>query len=192
MTSVRYRDLLRAPVVSSDAYLIGEVDGIRYNANDWISEFLLVAIRRGLSHDLTAGKSPLSASRALVPMDNIQAGRQAFLLYDSLAELEEESLPENTNIPNLSNLLGKKVVTKGNQALGTLYDLEIEMGSNWEVLEMVVRLEKTMSEPLGIKKPLLSRLPDIVLDVDTIANITEIVQLDLDLSDIRESMRIVE
>ncbi len=191
MTSVRYRDILRAPVVSSDAYLIGEVDGIRYNANDWISEFLLVATRRGLSHDLT-GKSPLSTSRALVPMDNIQAGRQAFLLYDSLAELEEGALPENTNIPNLSNLLGKKIVTKGNQALGTLYDLEIEMGSNWEVLEMVVRLEKTMSEPLGIKKPLLSRLPDIVLDVDTIANITEIVQLDLDLSDIRESMRIVE
>lgn len=190
MVNVRYRDIVGSLVISSDAYILGEVEGIRYDSSTWHADYLLVSVRKGLEPYIGAGKSVLSASKVLVPMDLIKAANQAIILNYTIVELKEFVKPENVNIPNLANLIGKKVVSEDNQALGSLYDLNLEVLQHWPVISMVVRLDKNVSEPLGIKKPLFSRLPDITLDIGMVRNISELVQLNRSLSVIREEMTV--
>ena len=190
MVNVRYRDVVGSLVISSDAYILGEVEGIRYDASTWHADYLLVAVQKGLESYIGAGKSVLSASKVLVPMDLIKAANQAIILSYTLMELKEFAKPENVNIPNLANLLGKKVVTEDNQPLGSFYDMNLEVLQHWPVISIVVRLDKTAAEPLGIKKPLLSRLPDITLDIGMVRNVTEMVHLNRSLAIIREEMTV--
>jgi sporulation protein YlmC with PRC-barrel domain len=104
--------------------------------------------------------------------------------------LKEFLKPDNVNIPNISHLLGKKVVSSDNQPIGSLYDLNLEVLQHWPVVSFVVRLDKSISDVLGVKKPLFSRLPVITLDIGMVRNITELIHLDRDVSAIREEMTV--
>ncbi|MGE4274447.1 MAG: PRC-barrel domain-containing protein [Candidatus Methanomethylophilaceae archaeon] len=190
MVIVRYRDIIGSQVVTSDAFVLGEVEGIRYDPSQWHADYLLVSVSKGLEPYIGAGKSVLSASKVLVPMDLIKAGNQAIILAYGLIELKEFLKPDNVNIPNISHLLGKKVVSSDNQPIGSLYDLNLEVLQHWPVVSFVVRLDKSISDVLGVKKPLFSRLPVITLDIGMVRNITELIHLDRDVSAIREEMTV--
>lgn len=192
MPIVRFQKIWKFLVITSDAFVIGEVDGIRYDPQKWQAGFLLVNIKKSFESHLCTGRSTFSSSKIMVPMNLIQTINDVIILAYALKDLKELVKPDNLNIPNLGHLMGKKVVTSDNQILGVVSDINLDVQDIWPILSVSVRPDKNIIEVLGLKKPFFSKMPAIILEITTVVSIMEMLNLNVDIAGVKEKMTLGE
>jgi sporulation protein YlmC with PRC-barrel domain len=80
----------------------------------------------------------------------------------------------------------KNVITKDGKMIGTLIGAEIDP-ETWIVPFVKIDIEKDMIEPLGLEKSLI-RGTKTRLSTELIATVADIVQLNVNLADLREAL----
>lgn len=190
MSTVRYESTIGSLVITSDAYVLGEVEGIRYDPLKWQGDYLLVAVKKGLEAHMGTGKSVFSSSKILIPMNLIQTINDVIILAHSLLDLKEFVKPDNINIPNLGQIIGKKVVTSENQNLGTVSDINMDVLDIWPVISISIRPDKEMIKILGLKKPMFSKTPAISLEICAVSSVLDMLNLNLDMTGVKENMTV--
>lgn len=188
MSIVRYQGILGSLVITSDAYILGEVEGIRYDPLEWQGNYLIIAVKKNLETAIGTGKSAFSSSKLLVPMNLVQMIKDVMILDYTLMDLKELVKPDNVNIPTLNHLMGKKVATSENLNLGIVSDINMEVLDVWPIVSFSIRPDKAIIEVLGLKKPLFSKMPTITLEIAAVCSVTEMLNLNLDINEVKENM----
>lgn len=167
-------------VISSDAYILGNVLDVRYDPVSWDIMGLKVKSNKDISRIISAGSSK---SMIMVgPGD--YAVNDVILFRDTLEDSKDRISADNDNISSISFLSGKKIVTSDGLFVGTVSEVLLEM-EHWTVQSVKVRLDKGAFEPLGVKKGLFSKTASGIL-VTHISAVTDNVSLYLTTNDLAE------
>ena len=172
-------------MISSDAYEVGEVIDIRYDPFEWNVAGLRVRSKRS-SNKLAAGFG--KANVLILPEKFVM--NDVMLLSQTIEKLKDSVVPDNDNIASLSPLINAKVVTKDNMLVGNVVTVLIDT-DNWKVVSMIVRLDKSATEAMGLKKGFFSKI-NAEMPTDMILSSAEMIHLDEHMDGVKERMTIME
>lgn len=180
MTIFALDELKGKEVISSDAYLLGNVQDVRYDPVSWDILGLKVKSNKEISRIIGAG-----SSRSMVMVGPGDYGiNDVILLRDTLEGSKDRISADNDNISSISFLSGKKVVTSDGLFVGTVSEVLLEM-EHWAVQSVKVKMDKGAFEPLGIKKGIFSKTASGIL-VTHISAVTDNISLYLSTNDLAD------
>jgi sporulation protein YlmC with PRC-barrel domain len=99
-------------------------------------------------------------------------------------------IPDNNNISSLSTMVSAKVVTRDNALVGTVTTVLIDPDS-WNVVSIVVRLDKTAIEAMKMKKGLFEKI-NVEIMTDIILTAADMIHLDEHMEGVKEKMTVLE
>ncbi|MCL2786193.1 MAG: PRC-barrel domain-containing protein [Methanomassiliicoccaceae archaeon] len=172
-------------MISSDAFEVGDVVDIRYDPFVWDVVGLRVRTKRS-SNKLYAGHG--KSSVLILPEKFIL--NDVVLLAQPIEIVKDAIIPDSDNIASLSSLISSKVVTRDNALVGTITTVMIDT-EHWKVLSIIVRLDKSAVEAMGMKKGLFSKI-SAEIGTDLILSSAEMVHLNEHMDGVRNNMTIVE
>ncbi len=173
MYIIQSEDLNNMQVITADARILGTIADVRYDHKNWNVSHFRVNLAKGLEREMATGKFRGHFAKLLIPIDSVDRASEVVLLTCNTGCVKDVVIPDSDNIPLLSSLIGKKVVTSENVNVGKVETLTIDLDENWLVTGMKVRVDKTMVDSLGLKKSLFGRPPAInvkTLDVNVVGD----------------------
>ncbi len=182
MTVITLEELKKMTLISQDAYSVGDVQDVRYDASTWDVEGLKVRCTKDVSNLIGAGSSksmilvkpPAFEMHDVILMPDTVEGARSYIRADSDA------------LPSVGNLIGKKVYSHDQQIVGTVDSVNVDLGS-WQVHSFVIKLDKTAHELLGVKKGFgfLSKSVSGIT-VGHVATVSEMISLNLTMDQVKE------
>ncbi len=173
MYIIQSEDLKNMQVITADARILGTIADVKYDHKSWNVSHFRVNLAKGLEREMATGKSRGHFAKLLIPIDSVDRASEVVLLACNMGCIKDVVIPDSDNIPLLSSIVGKKVVTSENVNIGNVETLTIDLDEHWLVTGMKVRVEKTMVETLGLKKSLFGKSPAInikTLDVSVVGD----------------------
>lgn len=149
-------------VITADARILGTISDLRYDPKSWNVSHFRVNLPKGMDKELAIGKGR-GNSKLLLPIDSVDRASEVVLLACNMECVKDVVVPDSDNIPLLSSLIGKKVVTSENVNIGTVETMSIDLEDRWLITAMKVRVDKETVESLGLKKSLLGKTPLITV-----------------------------
>ncbi len=163
MYIIQSEDLKDKQVINADARILGTIADVKYDHKNWNVSHFRVNLNKGLEKELATGKSRGHFAKLLIPIDSVDRASEVVLLACNMGCIKDVVIPDSDNIPLLSSLVGKKVVTSENVNIGEVVSLSIDLDEHWLVTGMKVRVDKEIVETLGLKKGLFGKTPLITV-----------------------------
>ena len=185
MAVIDVSSLNKMDVISQDAYIIGEIVDVKYDAISWNIEGFKVKCSKEVSSRLDAG-----SSKSMVIMKPTSFELNDVLLISDVVEgARSYTQADSENISSLSYLINKKVVSADQQPIGTVDSILIDL-DNWFVHSFKLKLDKTAYESLGIKKGLLFGKVVSGLLSSHIQTVTENIFLNQTMTQMKETLTV--
>ena len=184
---VDYASLVnRINVISQDAYLVGIIEGVRYDPQDYSIEGLVVKCEKDVSNLIGAGTAK---SRILIRPDSFEF-RDVLLLGTTVDEERPNIKPDNEAKSSVDNLINKQVYTKDDKVLGTVKSVQLDLGG-WYIHSFTIKLDKEAHAPLGLKKLLFAKEISGIM-VDHVSTVSDSMVLTLTMDEVKGVMQTSE
>ncbi len=183
-----YEDLVGMLVITADARNLGTISDLKYDHKEWTVTQFRVSLNKGLEKELAIGKG----RSALIPVGSTAKASDVVLLGCDLSCVKDIVVPDSDNIATLSTFIGKTVVTSENLSVGSAESLSVDLEEDWRITNLKVRVEKTMVEPLGLKKGLLGKTPLIAVKTDDVNLVGDMAFLSKNLEELKKEVSVYE
>ena len=171
-------DIIGLEVVSSDAKLIGELDGIGIDINTWTAPVVRFCLKKGMDGPLGVKKPLFGAACLLIESSYIERVSDVITLTRTMGEIRS-LLIERAQVPLMAGeMVGKRVVGKNGREIGVVETIVIDTDKGWAVPQIKVRLDKYVVEELNLKKTILST-PLIGISTKDIRTVGDLVMLSI-------------
>lgn len=153
--------LIGKKVVGSEGNIIGEIEGVNINSNNWQADTFHINLSEEATVELGFKKPFLSKITICLPTQLIKTVGDIITLKEPIRNLED--IAGKGILVNPTKLDGKKVVSAKGKAIGEIegFNVEIELGS-WQVTGLEVGLTDDAATELGFKRPFLSKVVIII------------------------------
>jgi len=182
---MRIEDLIGLEVVSSDARIIGNVEGVGIDAENWRVPALKVGLRKGIEEILELKKPLFGSITTYLSTGGIDSISDIVTLKVPLEELREIIMESDTELPTAGNIVGTRVVAKGGKHIGFVENFIILPENDWTIRYMVVKLERNAVDKLGLRKSLMGT-PSIKILTQDIKTIGDMVMLRVTVDELKD------
>ncbi len=166
-------------IISSDAYVVGDVIDVYYESESWVIRSIGVRGSKGLGEVLG-----VSAFRK--PQFSLNIGaydiNDVVLIPETRDQLQKALVADNTGTDKATALMGKKVVTDL-VPIGTIADIGIDLDM-WRINSFKLKVEKSMAEALDVKLGLINKTASGLL-TSHIRSVTDVVSLSRKVEELR-------
>ncbi|MFA6709764.1 MAG: hypothetical protein WC067_00225 [Candidatus Methanomethylophilaceae archaeon] len=169
-------------VISQDAFDVGEIEDLRYDPVTWDIVGFKVKSNKIVASMLNAGSGK---SMIMIKPDHYIVN-DVILFQDAIEEARSRISADNNNIPSLSYISGRKIVTSDNILLGSVDEIQFD-SDRWSVVSFKVKLDKAACPLLGLKKGLFSKMAYGLL-VRNIVSVSENVNLRLTMEELKDEL----
>ena len=176
MALVDFEFVKNLDVVTQDAYILGEVLDIRYEDLTWNIQGLKVKSESRISKMINVG----SGKSMILLQPGKYAVADVVLLPDPIDSARLKITADSNNYKSVDSTIGMKVHSSENVLVGTVDSIQVDL-DNWTVVSMKVKVDKAAYAPLNIKKGLFGKKVS-GLNMTDIAEITDVIRLNLDIS----------
>lgn len=181
MELISFKDIRGLETISDEGYILGNVADIRYNPETW----KVKGIRINQSSRFKTVYPEFRSKVLIAPSTKFRVS-DVFLLNFTTAELKSKITTDNDTIDMVSNMIGKKVITKDNVLLGTMEAVQIDV-EKWTIVSTSVKLDKDAHAPLGIKKLLFNKTVSGV-QTSYIRIVSETIPLNVTLEQLKKNI----
>lgn len=177
-----FGSFLKLQVVTSDAYILGEIHDMRYDPISWSIKGFKVKSSKNAASVLSAG---YGKSMLFLPVGDYTVN-DVILVDSPLESLRGVVSADNDVLPAISFLRGKKVVSSDGVIMGTLEDMVLEE-ERWIVPTFRMKVDKGANEILGMKRSIFSKTVSGIPSTD-IASVAEVITLYPKASELQSSI----
>lgn len=167
-------------IISSDAYVVGDVIDVYYESESWVIRSIGVRGSKGLGEVLG-----VSAFRK--PQFSLNIGaydiNDVVLIPETRDQLQKALVADNTGTDKATALMGKKVVTSDLVPIGTIADIGIDLDM-WRINSFKLKVDKSMAEALDVKLGLINKTASGLL-TSHISSVTDVVSLSRKVEELR-------
>jgi sporulation protein YlmC with PRC-barrel domain len=182
---LKLEEIVGLEVISSDAMIVGAVEGIGIDVNNWRVPALRVGLKKGVEAKVGKGKPVFSSTRVMVKTSSVENISDAVTMMDSVNQLPNAFIEEEDML-TAADLLGKRVITKGAKQLGVIDNLVIEPEHDWGISFIQVKLDKASLDTLNMRKSMLSSTPVIRLQTRDVRTVGDMVMLRISVEEIKD------
>jgi sporulation protein YlmC with PRC-barrel domain len=183
---VRMEDVMGKEVISSDAIIVGTVEGVSIDPEHWRIPALRVTVTKGLEMALDKKKKKIGSSRAFINTGAVSSVTDTITLVPPMADLKGALVGEAIWPLNFGMLTGMRVICKNGRQIGYVDNLVFDPKDNWKVSYIDVRLDKSTKEDLNIKKKMMSNSSGIIIRTCDIRTIGDMVMLSIDIEGLKQ------
>lgn len=182
---VRMEDIMGKEVISTDAIIVGSVEGVSIDPDHWRIPALRITVTKGLEMALDKKKKKIGSSKAFINTGAVHGVTDTITLTVSMADLKGATVAEVLWPLNFGLLNGMRVICKKGRQIGYVDNLVFDPKDNWKVNYIDVRLDKATRDDLNIKKKMMSNSSGIVIKTSDIRTIGDMVMLNIDIDELK-------
>ena len=149
---MKIEDLIGLEVISSDARVVGGIEGVGLDVSTWTVPALKVGLKKGIEETIGV-KKPLFGSAILyLKTDAIESISDMITLKQDMDSLSEAIMESETEMPTAGSVVNTRVIAKGGRLVGYLDNFIFNTDDDWTIPNILVRLDKSVIEDLGMKR----------------------------------------
>ncbi|MCG7844907.1 MAG: PRC-barrel domain-containing protein [Methanomassiliicoccales archaeon] len=168
-------------VISGDAKIIGTVEGIAVDVDNWKVPAIRVSVRKGIEASLNLKKKALGVQRVHIASPQVASVTDTVTLAVKQDQVKDVLLEDRKVSTSAGDLLNKRVVSNDGKQIGYLDNVHFDVGKGWEITMLGVKLEKGAKQSLDLKKGIApsSQITILTKDVKTVGDMV-MLRMDMD------------
>ena len=181
-------------VITSDAIIIGTVDGVGVDTDNWKVPAIRVNVRKGNEAALGMKQKFLGTQKVFVATPQVSSVSDNVTLAVKMDQVREVLVDEKKVQTTATTLLKKKVVGQDGKEIGYMDNVHFDATRGWEVSKLDIKLGKTTKQALEAKKGVApsSQVSIQTKDVKTVGDMV-MLRLDMDgLKDYLDSRQVLK
>jgi sporulation protein YlmC with PRC-barrel domain len=184
---MKIEDFIGIEVVTSDARVIGNVEGVGVDATSWRVPALKVGLKKGIETDIGIKKPRFGSSSVFMKTEGMESVSDMITLKTNVSNTKEIILEGEKDLPTAGNLIGTRVIARGGRQIGYVDNFIFAPNKEWTISCMMVKLEKAVLTDLGVKKPRIGT-PIIKILTDDIKTIGDMVMLKINVKELKDHL----
>ncbi len=172
-------------VISSDAIIIGTVEGVAVDTDNWKVPAIRISVRKGNEAALGLKKKAIGVQRIYVATPQVSSVSDTVTLAVKMDQVKEVVVDDKKVPVTAGALLNKKVVGQDGRQLGFMDNIYFDAGKSWEVGKIGIKLDKAAKQSLELQKG-LAPASQITLLTKDIKTVGDMVMLRLDLEGLKD------
>ncbi len=182
-------DILGKEMVSSDAKVVGYVEGVDLDREKWKVPSLRITINKGLEAQLNKKKRVLGASHAHIRIEAVHHISDLVTLNLTMDQISQAVLDESEVPVSVGDVIGKRVICRKGREIGVLTDFKVDALTEWSVPSFDVKLDKATRKDLDLKKSMMVSKSVIRMRTADIMNVGDMIMLKIDLDSVKEYLQ---
>lgn len=182
-------EILGKEMVSSDAKVVGYIEGVDLDREKWKVPSLRITINKGLEAQLNRKKKVLGAAHAHVKIEAVHHISDLVTLNLAMDQIVQAVLDESDIPVSVGDVIGKRVICRKGREIGTLCDFKVDPQADWSVPSFDVRLDKATRKDLDLKKNMMVSKSVIRMRTTDIMNVGDMVMLKIDLDSVKDYLQ---
>lgn len=178
-------DIMGKEVISSDAIIIGTVEGVAVDTDNWKVPAIRISVRKGNEAALGLKKKAIGVQRIYVATPQVSSVSDTVTLAVKMDQVKEVVVDDKKVPVTAGALLNKKVVGQDGRQLGFMDNIYFDAGKSWEVGKIGIKLDKAAKQSLELQKG-LAPASQITLLTKDIKTVGDMVMLRLDLEGLKD------
>jgi sporulation protein YlmC with PRC-barrel domain len=154
---LRLEELVGLEVLSSDAKVVGTVEGVNVDTDNWRCGALRIILTKGIEANLGVKKPLFGAARIAFAPDKVETVRDVIKMKEPVTKLAQ-SVIDPSRLPTTGgHLVYKRVVSNNGKEIGVIESLYFEPDANWRVSFLEVEVEKEAFQDMKLKKTVFKK-----------------------------------
>jgi len=182
-------DILGKEMVSSDAKVVGYVEGVDLDREKWKVPSLRITNNKGLEAQLNKKKKVLGASHAHIKIEAVHHISDLVTLNLTMDQIAQAVLEESDVPVSVGDVVGKRVICRKGREIGVLTDFKVDASTEWSVPSFDVKLDKATRKDLDLKKSMMVSKSVIRMRTADIMNVGDMIMLKIDLESVKDYLQ---
>jgi len=182
-------EILGKEMVSSDAKVVGYVEGVDLDRDKWKVPSLRITINKGLEAQLNKKKKVLGASHAHIKIEAVHHISDLVTLNLTMDQIAQAVLEESDVPVSVGDVVGKRVICRKGREIGVLTDFKVDASTEWSVPSFDVKLDKATRKDLDLKKSMMVSKSVIRMRTADIMNVGDMIMLKIDLESVKDYLQ---
>jgi|ADurb_Met_02_Slu_FD_contig_31_82058_length_1388_multi_6_in_0_out_0_2 sporulation protein YlmC with PRC-barrel domain len=180
-------EIIGLELISSDARVIGTIEGVGMDLVGWKVRALKVGLRRGMEDAAGARKRVFGVSKIYVKTGEMQSVSDAVIMRRPLSALGEIIEPDGDNLTPAGAFMGMRVICANAAFVGNVDNVFIDTDREWSIPYVQVKLDRDAMDQLALQRTFMasSLIPIRTSDVEAIG---EMVILRINMDELRASL----
>jgi len=152
MGLLRLDEIVGLEVLSADANIVGNVEAIGVDTEEWYARALKIALRKGLEEAAGVKKPLFGQARFALDMKYVESVRDMIKLKEPLSALKTLVIDPD-HVPRwASELLYRRVVCNKGREIGVTGTIFVESEGGWRIPFIEVEMDKDIFSEMNLKK----------------------------------------
>lgn len=173
---LRLEEIIGLEVLSSDAKVLGTVEGVGVDSENWRVGALKVAVTKGMEPNLRVKKPLFGAARIAFPSEKVESVRDVVKMKEPLAKLPPFVIDPGMIPMSAGDLVNKRVVSNNGREIGITESLYLEPEAGWKITFVEVEVEKEAFRDMKLKKAAFKRR-EVKLPTSLIGTVGDLIML---------------
>jgi sporulation protein YlmC with PRC-barrel domain len=180
-------EIIGLELISSDARVIGTIEGVGMDLAAWKIKALRVGLRRGLEDVAGSRRRVFGVSKIYVKTSELQSVSDAVIMRRPVSALGEIIEPDGDSLTPAGAFMGMRVICKNAAFVGNVDNVFIDTEHDWTIPFIQVKLDRDAMDQLALQRTFMasSLIPIRTTDVDAIG---EMVILKINMDELRAAL----
>jgi sporulation protein YlmC with PRC-barrel domain len=180
-------EIIGLELISSDARVVGTVEGVGMDLVAWKVRSLRVGLRRGLEDAAGCKKRMFSVCKIHVKTSELHSVADAVILNRPVSAIGEIIEPDGDNLTPAGAFMGMRVICANAAFVGNVDNIFIDTEHGWTIPYIQVKLDRDAMDQLALQRSFMasSLIPIRTSDVEAIG---EMVILKINMDGLRASL----
>jgi sporulation protein YlmC with PRC-barrel domain len=180
-------EIIGLELISSDARVIGTIEGVGMDLVGWKVKALKVGLRRGMEEAAGSRKRVFGVSKIYVKTSELQSVSDAVIMRRPVSALGEIIEPDGDNLTPAGAFMGMRVICANAAFVGNVDNVFIDTEHEWTIPYVQAKLDRDAMDQLSLQRTFMasSLIPIRTSDVEAIG---EMVILKVNMDGLRASL----
>ncbi len=180
-------EIIGLELISSDARVIGTIEGVGMDLVAWKVKALRVGLRRGLEDAAGSRKKIFGVSKIYVKTGELQSVSDAVIMRRPVSALGEIIEPDGDSLTPAGAFMGMRVICANAAFVGNVDNVFIDTEHDWTIPFIQVKLDRDAMDQLSLQRTFMasSLIPIRTSDVDAIG---EMAILKINMDELRTTL----
>ena len=180
-------EIIGLEVVSSDARVVGTVEGVGMDTNAWRIVALRVGLRRGLEEPLGMRRHMFSVEKVLMATEAIDTVSDTVILRSPVSAVSETIREDDGSLIPAGGLMGMRVICSNARSLGTVDNIYFQTEGEWSIPYLQVKLDREAVASLDMQQGFMNAPLAPVRTAD-IRAMGDMIMLGITIDELRQQM----
>lgn len=181
-------EIIGLEVISSDARVVGTVEGVGVDLLQWKVPALSVGLRRGVEDLAGIKKRPFSVEKVYMRTQDLEAISDTVIMKLPLSSVGETIYQEQETVTPAGSLMGMRVILRNARYIGMVDNMLFDPAGDWSIPYLQVKPDRSTVEELNMSRSFMTS-PLVPVRTADIRAIGDMVMMGIDMGELKESLR---